>query len=83
MDSLRDRVYPVTRRINTSECNVTFERYCNITIVIGIGKTCIVYISDFEHLRSTYKTDREWYKELKFSELKFLGMIQEWRFCYT
>ena len=28
MNSLRDRVYPVTRSSNASECDVTFERYC-------------------------------------------------------
>ena len=28
VDLLRDRVYPVTRRSNASECDVTFERYC-------------------------------------------------------
>ena len=27
MNSLRDRVYPVTRSSNASECDVTFERY--------------------------------------------------------
>ena len=30
MNSLRDRVYPVTRSSNVSECDVTFERYCSI-----------------------------------------------------
>ena len=29
MDSLRDRVHPVTQRSNANECNVTFERYCS------------------------------------------------------
>ena len=28
MDLLRDRVHPVTRRSNASECDITFERYC-------------------------------------------------------
>ena len=30
MDLLRDRMYPVTRRSNVSECDVTFEQYCNM-----------------------------------------------------
>ena len=33
MDSLRDRVNPVTRRSNASECDVTFDRYCNYSQV--------------------------------------------------
>ena len=32
MNSLRDRVYPVTPSSNASECDVTFERYCNVYI---------------------------------------------------
>ena len=28
MNSLPDRVYPVTQSSNASECDVTFERYC-------------------------------------------------------
>ena len=31
MDSLHDQVYPVTRRSNASECDVTFEWYCTAT----------------------------------------------------
>ena len=44
MDSLRDRVYPVTRRSNTSECDVTFEWYCIRTIILYDNVMFIMYV---------------------------------------
>ena len=55
MNSLRDRVYPVTRSSNASECDVTFERYCINSLEGGHTHTCTYAYRPTFIDRSNYK----------------------------